>query len=257
MNIFDAIILGFVQGITEFVPVSSTGHLILTRELFDISSEFALSFDAILQLSTVLAVIVYFVPDLKNISRNKKLLVSILVATIPAFIFGLILESFMESVFRNSLLVAMALVVGSLLMYFAEKSYKINDKNNELTPSLTTSFLIGIFQSLALIPGISRSGASISGGLFLGLNRENATKYSFLLSIPIIAGSGVKKLLDLYFSGGLSGLGLPILAGGLTAFLSGIVAINFLIKFLKNNTLLPFVVYRIILALFILFFIYS
>jgi undecaprenyl-diphosphatase len=246
MSFIDAIILGLVQGLTEFIPISSSGHLIIAREIFNINGFEALGVDAVLQLATILAVIVYFFRDLPELLRNRIYLLAIVLGTIPAIIFGLLLENQMETVFRSSYLVAWTLIAGAILMYLAEHLAKAD---KVLTP--LRGFVIGLFQTLALVPGISRSGATISGGLISGLNRVEATRFSFLLAIPIITGSGLKKLLELNSTGGLSDQGFPLLLGSLVAFTSGLLAIHFLIKYLKNHKLTIFIWYRIVLALLI------
>ena len=169
MSLFEAIILGLVQGLTEFIPVSSSGHLILVRELFGFSSINDLAFDATLQLATVLGVFVYFSKDLLRLIQDKQLLGALILGTIPAILLGFPLESYMETIFRNSHIVAAMLILGAGLMYLAEK---FATQNKELTPG--RGLVIGLFQSLALIPGVSRSGATISGGLLSGLTREAA-----------------------------------------------------------------------------------
>lgn len=248
MSFFEAIILGLVQGLTEFVPVSSSGHLILVRDFFNFSSANGLAFDAVLQLATVLAVVVYFLRDIPTILKDRKFLLVLVLGTIPAIIFGFLLESKMETVFRSSQLVALMLIVGAGIMYFADRVSRLG--LNSINPK--NGFLIGLFQSLALIPGISRSGATISGGLFVGLTRETAARFSFLLSVPIIGGSGLKKLLELSGSGVLMEFGLPLLLGSIVAFISGLWAVSFLIRYLKTHSLKPFIWYRIILASLIL-----
>ncbi len=246
MNILEAIILGLVQGLTEFIPISSSGHLILARSLLGLGDDNGLAFDAVLQLATVLAVIVYFAKDLWSFLRDKNLVISLILGTVPAIIFGLALESKMETIFRDAHLVAWMLLVGALLMYMAERVAK---ESEVLTPK--RGFIIGLFQSLALVPGISRSGATISGGLFTGLSREMATRFSFLLSVPILAGSGLKKLLDLSQSGQFGEIGLTLIIASIVAFASGLWAIKFLLNYLKNHKLTPFIWYRVVLALII------
>ena len=237
----NAIILGIVQGLTEFIPVSSSGHLILAREFLSVHGN-DLAFDAVLQLATVLAVLVYFWKDLWGLLYDWKKLKIIILATIPAVVFGLLLEKYMETVFRNVLLVAIMLAVGSFIMLLSEY---FSTKDKQLT--LKNGFIIGLFQCLALIPGMSRSGMTISGGLFTGLSREEATRFSFLLSFPIILGSGLKKLLDIpHIDASLS-------ISFVVSFLVGLGAIHFLIKFLKNHSLRTFAWYRIILACFIVY----
>lgn len=261
MSILVAIILGLVQGATEFIPVSSSGHLIIARQILGQNVAGGLAFDAVLQLATSFAVLVYFRKDVLNIIKNtfdillsnvveqreKTLIYGIILGTIPAVIFGLLLESKMDTVFRSTHLVAVTLILGSILFYFAQKYAG----QEELT--VTKAVKIGFFQCLALIPGVSRSGATISGGLFSGLTKESAVRFSFLLSLPILFGTGFKKLFEVREMLGTE-FGLSLLVGCIVAFITGLLAINFLIKYLKNNNLNLFIWYRIILALVILFF---
>jgi undecaprenyl-diphosphatase len=289
MNIFQSIILGLVQGLTEFIPVSSTGHLILARKMLGLDLVGSLSFDAILQLATGLAVLLYFWRDLWNIikNRNIKLIGILILGTIPAVTLGLFLQDYMDTAFRGTGVVALALIAGAVLFYFAEKwsRQKNTEHNRPLAPSLTNEggksaveipeisserlgtplsgedfsgvsfkkgFFVGLFQCLALIPGFSRSGSTISGGLFMGLDRETATRFSFLLSLPIIFGSGLKKIFDLYQTGALAQVESSLFIASLFAFISGLLAIHYLLKFIKNHSLNYFGVYRIILAIVIL-----
>lgn len=261
MGIVEAIVLGFVQGMTEFLPVSSSGHLIVVRSFFSSPTALDLSFDAVLQFSTILAVLVYFRKDLWNLlvsffrlltrksieEKERTLLYAIIVGTIPAVIFGLILEEKMATVFRNTDLVAMMLILGSILMFFAEK-------HTRPVTNLTVKkgFFIGLFQSLALFPGVSRSGVTISGGLFQGLSRSEATRFSFILSFPVIFGSGLKKIIDLYSGGLIYDIGFPLLVSFIVAFVFGLISIHYLLKYLENHSLNVFVVYRILLAIVII-----
>lgn len=247
MTWLDGIMLGLIQGLTEFIPVSSSGHLIVAREYLGIVGSDALSVDAVFQLATILAVLVYFYKDLVNLLRSKTALITVIVGTIPALIFGIFLESRMDTIFRNTHLVAWALIFGSILMYLAER---FATKQGELTPK--KGLIIGFFQALALVPGVSRSGATISGGLLTGLTREAAARFSFVLSFPIILGSGLKKLLDLYQAGEVVLICTPLWLGSLTAFVVGLGAIHFLISYLKNHKLTVFIWYRVILAATIL-----
>lgn len=257
MDLFQALILGIVQGLTEFLPVSSTGHLILAREVLGINISSGLAVDAVLQLATILAVGIYFAKDLWRlfvtflrwigrksvVEEDRTLLLAVIYGTIPAIILGLLLESYMETVFRSAGLVALTLVLGSILFWYAEK---VATQEASLTPF--RGFIIGLFQTLALIPGMSRSGSTIAGGLILGLTREKAARFSFILSFPIIAGSGFKKFLDLSHEHVLGALGLPLLIGSLAAFLVGLAAIHFLIHYLRTHSLAVFTYYRIALA---------
>ena len=250
--------------------------MIISRDILKIQFDYGLAFDAILQLATTLAIFVYFRKEvfslisnfLKLIFRKKistqdeNILIAIMIGTLPAIFFGILLESHMESgFFRNSIFVAVMLIVGSVIMGLAERhnqkqlstETEASAKNNL---NAKKGFKIGLFQALALIPGMSRSGMTISGGLFSGLKRETATRFSFLLAMPILLGSGLKKLLDLNQSGILENIGVELLAGSVSAFIVGILAIHFLIKFLKNNSLKIFIYYRLILAGIILIFVF-
>lgn len=258
MSTFSSIILGLVQGLTEFLPVSSSGHLVLLHAIFG-SGENSLAFDAILQLATTLAVIIYFHKDifvmvnaiLRKLSRlpvNQKeitLTYALMIGTIPAVIAGLLLEKYMETIFRNPLLVAGALIAGSVLFIYTEWSYLNKPRVEKMT--LKKGLIIGLFQCLALVPGMSRSGSSIAGGMLFGLTRSEAARFSFLLAIPILAGSGAKKILDLMgqntsFDWG----GLAIAAS--IAFISGLFAIHFMLSIVRRHSLWPFIWYRILLA---------
>ena len=264
MDIFSGIILGFVQGITEFLPVSSTGHLILAHSVLGVEDTTSLAFDAVLQLATALAVIVYFFDEiyilvqtvLRKLGRlpvNEKDLIivkALVVGTIPAIILGLLLESQMENAFRNPILVAIVLIVGSLFFMYAEYVYQNNFHTGEV--NMKTGFKIGLFQTLSLIPGFSRSGATIAGGMLLGLNRNDAARFSFLLALPIILGSGSKKLLEM-ISSSAEVAWAPLVIGAFVAFVVGLCAIHFMITFVRKHTLWPFIWYRIILAGFVLF----
>jgi undecaprenyl-diphosphatase len=264
LSVFDSIILGVVQGITEFLPISSSGHLIITRAILGASQEGGLAFDAVLQLATACAVILYFRKDIfglvKNIfkgfkdSSKNKLTLYLIIGTIPALVLGLLLKDFMDTTFRSVSIVAGTLVLGSVVMYVADLFLKKRKGEKQL--NIITSFIIGLFQSLALLPGMSRSGMTISGGYFLGLSKEQAVRFSFLLSIPIITGSGLLQLLHIIKNPALVSGGFTTLSFGfVSAFIFGWISIEFLLKFLKTNSFKVFVVYRIILAILLLYFI--
>ena len=264
MTIVDAIVLGFVQGITEFLPISSSGHLILMRDLLGLEVVGSLGFDAVLQLATTLAVILYFSEDLwllmqtalRKLGRlpvNQKdltVLYALLIGTIPAVAAGVLLENYMDTIFRSSVLVAIVLTLGSLLFIYAEWVYYGSVPQNNLTKQ--TGFKIGLFQCLALIPGMSRSGSTISAGMLLGLSRTEAARFSFLLSIPILLGSGAKKLIELIHVGGDISL-ITIGVGSVVAFGVGLASIHFLLTFIRRHTLWPFIWYRLLLAAFVFY----
>ncbi|MCK5059785.1 MAG: undecaprenyl-diphosphatase UppP [Candidatus Pacebacteria bacterium] len=258
MEILQAAFLGVIQGFTEFLPVSSTGHLILVRDVLGMNIPNGLTYDIFLHLATVLAVFLYFRKDIIRMAasafrlitrpesvvpQEKTLITAIAIGTIPAAVLGFAFNSVIETSFRNPLLVATALILGSVLFGYAEK--KSTEKESL---SNKKGFVIGFYQALALIPGVSRSGSTISGGLITGLSREEAVRFSFLLSFPIITAAGLYKVIkfsDVLFA---TSAFVPSLVGFFVALVSGLCAIRFLIRFLKTHSLIPFIVYRIMLA---------
>lgn len=264
MTFFQSIVLGAVQGLTEFIPVSSSGHLIIFPELFG-WEDAGLAFDTTLHLGTLTALLVFFRKDIlgmanalfkdlkgygiryKKFSRDSKFVFWLIVATVPAGLTGLFLDSFFENTFRSSLSVAVFLIAGSILMFYANKRFSQNDS----LPGFTQVLKVGLFQCLALFPGFSRSGATISGGLIAGLGRQQAAKVSFLLSIPIIAAAGLLQLPEAL--GGNFVVGTDILvAGFISSALFGYIAVSALMKFLSRYGLNVFVIYRSVLALFLI-----
>lgn len=269
MEYVTAVILGLVQGITEFLPVSSTGHLILARSFLETEDMNGLAYDAVLHLATAAAVVVYFRRDIGTLvhtflryvgrmpvgGRDVSLLFAVIFGTIPAVVAGLFLEEAMETVFRSPLIVAGVLVAGSALLAAAEYAYrKRGTPQKKIT--VQKGALIGLFQTLALIPGMSRSGASISGGMLLGLSRMEATRFAFLLAIPVIMGAGVKKTFELLSHGSATDWG-PIFAGAVVAFAVGLGAIHFMIAFLRSHTLWPFIWYRLALAVVVILMVFA
>ncbi|KKR56761.1 MAG: Undecaprenyl-diphosphatase [Candidatus Curtissbacteria bacterium GW2011_GWA1_40_47] len=252
MNYFLALLAGAVQGLTEFLPISSTGHLIIFEKIFNISQiEFGLAFDASLHLGTLLAIAIFFFRDyLKVFSLKNQLFIKLIIGTIPAAIAGLFLETAIESQFRQLWVVGLGLILFSLVIILAEKFGPMVKKEKDVT--LTNSLIIGLFQSLALIPGVSRSGSTISGGLFLGLKRDEAARFAFLLSGPIIAGAGAKKFLDVATSSiSLNDLSFFII-GIISSAIFGYLTIKYFLKYLSTSTLYPFVIYRVIVGLLLL-----
>jgi undecaprenyl-diphosphatase len=258
-SIGTAIILGAVQGLTEFLPISSSGHLLLARELLGANTEHGLAFDAVLQLGTLVAVFIYFRNDVAQLAQDawqlarrkdipeerRQWLAAILLGSIPAGLAGIFLEDTMATVFRTPLLVAAALTAGSLLFLFAE-FLAVRQKRHPLT--LATGLGVGVFQCLALVPGVSRSGATISGGLILGLDRATAARFSFLLSIPIIGASGLYKLVDLLRTPAPDVSVAALAVGFAVAAGVGYAAIRALLAILQTHGLRPFIVYRLALA---------
>lgn len=270
MDIFQSIILGIIQGAGEFLPISSSGHLIIIPKILGWPDQ-GLAFDVALHFGTLLAILIYFWNDWKEIfaksyfmqelSRifidrkreffdfnklKKDLLVIIVVATIPGAVVGLLLENHAENFFRKDpLLIGFAFLVGAMLLFFGEKAGKKNVKEKDIT--MKDGILIGLFQMLAIVPGMSRSGSTISGGLFFGLNRVNAARFSFLLATPIILGA---TLVELHKIIGTD-LNINLAAGVLSAFISGYFAIKYMLKYLENKSYNIFVIYRLMVALVI------
>lgn len=264
MDYIYSIIFAAVQAITEFLPISSTGHLIILHQLLKSDLLDSLAFDVMLHFGTLAALVIYFWKDILSMVKEifcpkktsePKLAYLILVGIIPALAVGYFLENIIEQKFRSVGLVAVSLVVGGILFVIAEKYGK---KNRELV-SLTyrNAFVIGWWQALALVPGISRSGISIVGGLLAGLNRRSSAKFSFLMSMPVILIAGIKSITQISLSDASLDLIFVFIFGAATAALFGYFAIKFLMRFLENNSLVPFAVYRFILAAVIIIFLFK
>lgn len=259
MGLVDAIILGLVQGVTEFLPVSSTGHLVLAREWLSVTGVNALAFDAVLHFATTAAVMLYFWSDiwsliqvaLRKLGRlpvNQKditLLYALMIATVPAAFLGFFLEPVVASNLQTSTVVAGVLLSASIFFMYAEWRYYLRPSHGELT--LKRAWWVGVFQALALLPGMSRSGSTIAGGMLLGLTRYEATRFSFLLAIPITLGVGTKMTIDLIDEGGTVDW-LVISVGAAIAFVTALMVIHFFLRFIRKYTLWPFVWYGIILS---------
>lgn len=277
MSIIEAIILGLIQGITEFLPISSTGHLTLTGKLMGLISEenpeHWTSFIAVIQLGTMISILVYFWKDLWNIfsefmqsnvqkrlkyseqSLNSKLGWMIIAGTIPIVVIGLLFKDTIEGAFTKSLtVIAISLIVLAIILAIAEKTAKFKKDIKNVT--FIDSLIIGIAQAVALIPGSSRSGTTITGGLFLGLKRDVAARFSFLLSVPAIFASGLLQLKEsLAFIN--YDLAVNLVVATIVSGISGYLAIDFLLKFLKKNSTFVFIFYRIALGVLILILLYS
>lgn len=256
MSGFHALLLGIVQGLTEFIPVSSSGHLVIAPLVLGWKEQ-PLVFDVVLHLGTSLALLVYFAQDIIHIlKKDRKMIGYLIVGSIPAGLLGVVLGDVIESAFRGMVSVAAFLIIGSFIMYLADNSYKYGfaqKLKHMLGKDMTMykAFVIGIFQSFALFPGVSRSGSSISAGMLFGLSREQAARFSFLLSIPVILGAGVLKVSEAYKQ--LEYISFSaVFLGFMASFLAGVFAINFLLKYLKNNSLKIFIIYRCILAAILL-----
>lgn len=255
MNYFLAIFIGFVQGVTEFLPISSTGHLVIFENLFGISQKtFGLAFDASLHLGTLLAVLIFFHKDyLKLINlKDNRLLLNLIIGTGPAVILGLVFEKVIESILRQLWIIGLAFILFSAVFILAEVYSRRLKSKEEI--SKIGALVIGIFQAIALIPGVSRSGSTISAGLFLGLSRVQAARFAFMLSGPIVAGAGLKKLIEVLTIGDLAKSEINFFIIGIcSSAIFGYLTIKYFLKYLSARTLYPFVVYRVILGLFLLY----
>jgi undecaprenyl-diphosphatase len=263
-QLVQAIVLGIVQGLTEFLPVSSSGHLIVVPFLLGWHDPFidSLAFSVMLHIATLLALLLYFRDDWLRLipaglaairdrslreDPNRRLAWLLAVATIPAVIVGVVLNDPIENAFRRPELVAVTLVIGAALLFVADRLGACN--RGLETISFPLALGIGAAQALALVPGVSRSGISISAGLFAGLDRESAARFAFLMATPITAGAGLWELRKVLT--GEAGVDLPmvpLLAGMFAALIAGLLAITVLLRYLRTHGLTVFVVYRLALA---------
>jgi undecaprenyl-diphosphatase len=254
VSYLQGIVLGLVQGLTEFLPVSSSGHLILVPLVFGWQDQ-GLAVDAALHLGTLAALVAYFRRELVGLltgTISRRLGALIVVATIPAALAGLLLDKYVEKNVRWPLLIAASTAFWGLVMWIADRRATSSaDTREERLEGLTwrQGLTVGVAQALALIPGTSRSGITITAGLFTGIDRPTAARYSFLLGIPITAGAGLKKTYDLLRHGVPAGESGPIAVAILVSFLTGWFAVWFLVNYLKRNSLTPFVIYRLLLSL--------
>jgi undecaprenyl-diphosphatase len=266
-QLVQAVVLGIVQGLTEFLPVSSSGHLIVVPALLGWHDPFieSLAFSVMLHMATLLALLVYFRTDWLRLipaglaalrdrslgdDPDRRLAWLLAVATIPAVIVGVALNDAIETVFREPRLVAVTLVLGAAILFVADR---VGSKSKGVESiSFPVAAGIGAAQALALVPGVSRSGISISAGLFAGLDRESAARFAFLMATPVTAGAGLWELRKIV--SGEAGVDLPLVplfAGMVAALISGLLAIAVLLRYLRTHGLGVFVVYRIGLALLV------
>lgn len=271
MNILEAIILGIIQGLTEFLPISSTGHLTVSGKLMNLIStehpERWTAFIAIIQLGTMIAVFVYFWSDIikiiidffydnlvkpvkfKEQSINAKLGWLIIIGTVPVVVIGLGFKDIIEGALtKNLYVIASSLIILALILAFAEKIAKFRKDVKDI--SIIDSLVIGTAQAISLIPGSSRSGTTITAGLFMGLSREAAARFSFLLSIPAILASGLLQFVEaVKFIDQTMVINLVV--STVVSGISGYLAIDFLLKYLKKNSTFIFIYYRIGLGVLI------
>lgn len=259
------IILSIIQGIAEFLPISSSAHLIIFRDVFNVGKsipeELALSFDIALHFGTLFAILVYFFKDFLNMfikgvtkgihDKEGRMMYFIIIATIPAAIVGILFEDIIENVIRGNLyVIAIALAVMGIIIYLVDHFNKSEKLVSEMT--LANAFLIGVSQAFALIPGFSRSGTTIATGRIMNLKREEAAKFSFYLSAPVTLGAVILTLLEKETLSIITENIVMFSIGIIGSFLTGLICINFLLKYLRKNDFKIFMWYRLILAIVVI-----
>lgn len=265
MNLFNVIFLGILQGIAEFLPISSSAHLIIARDVFkfgiDMASNVELTFDLALHFGTLLAIIIYFWTDLWNIlfkglskgtkDKDGKLFWYLVLATIPAGLVGVLFEDVFDTFFRKKIwLIAIALIVMGIIIYLVDKKAKESKDMKQM--KWYDALIVGVSQVFALIPGFSRSGTTITASRSLGLNRTDSAKFSFFLSVPVVLGATLFTLLkDNTIA--IIGQNLVIFGLGiLISFITGLLCISFLLKYIRKHDFKAFMIYRIILGIVVL-----
>lgn len=251
-SVFQAIVLGIVQGLTEFLPVSSSAHLILIPWIFRWEDP-GLAFDVALHLGTLLALLVYYWREWLDMglslatgkSMPRRLLLLLIIASVPGAIIGVLLEKQAETIFRSPLLIATTMAILGLILWLADAVARKNRRLEDLT--ILDAILIGLSQALAIIPGVSRSGATITTARLLGIERADAANFSFLMATPIIAGAGMVETPKLVHVGMTAQLGWGFAASAVF----GLLAIAGLLAFVRTKTYRPFAIYRIALAVLV------
>ena len=269
MNLLEAIVLGIIQGITEFLPISSSGHLVLLQNLFGIK-EGNLFFTEMLHLGTLVSIIVVYINDvikiiveffkliisiirgkkIKSLNKYQKLGLFIILGSVPTAAIGLLFKDFFESLYSSMLPIGFAFLLTGLLLWISEK--RAFQKKGMKNMTSLDAILIGTAQGIAIIPGISRSGSTIVAGLLRGLNKNLATEYSFLLAIPVIFGASLLGIVDVIKSDTQVLINLPLFIGVITSTIVGIISIKFLINLINKNKLHYFSYYLWILGIIVI-----
>jgi len=249
VSILQAVLMGIIQGLGEFLPISSSGHLVLAPWLFDWEVP-GLTFDIALHMGTLVAVLLYFWKDWVSLFKaalfggdqdNRKIFWFLVFASLPAAIVGILFEDIIENALRSPLIVGVMLIAFGILLNYADKNRQVK-KLDSMT--LSDALFIGAAQAIALVPGVSRSGVTITAARLFSYTREEAARFSFLLSTPVIFGAGVLKMTHL----NPSEISLPFIMGVLASAIVGLLCISFLLQFIKRSSFKIFVVYRIILG---------
>ena len=267
LEFLKAILIGIVEGITEWLPISSTGHMILLDEFIklSVSAEFLSLFLVVIQLGAICAVPVFFFDKLNPFSRTKseaerkatwQLFAKVIVGVLPAAILGVLLDDFLDAHLMHYIVVAVALILYGVLFILIEKNRKGKDFRVETVEDLSyqDALVIGAYQVLSLIPGTSRSGSTILGGMLHGVSRTAAAEFSFFMAIPVMLGASGLKILK-FILAGFSATGMEIallLVGMIVSFVVSLLAIRFLMDFVKRHDFKPFGIYRIALGIIVL-----
>ena len=254
MSIVDAIIIAIVEGITEFLPISSTGHMIITSSLLGIEKQaFTKLFEVVIQLGAILSVVVLYYKKFFNFSRWQFYL-RLLIAVIPALLLGALFSSRIKALMESNVTVGLSLLIGGIILLFVDNIFKNAKLNNDSDITYPKAFVIGLWQVLAMIPGVSRSAASIIGGMQQGLSRRLAAEFSFFLAVPTMVAATGKDLWDWYKEQGTIASGdlNMLLLGNVIAFIVAIIAIKFFISYLQKHGFRLFGWYRIIVGIIVL-----
>jgi len=247
MNYIEAILIAIVEGITEFLPISSTGHMIIAQKILGIeSNEFVKMFTVCIQLGAILSVIALY---WKKFFQTFDFYYKLFVAFLPAAFFGLLLNDLIDSLLSNVIIVAISLVLGGIILVFVDKWFNNENENQEIT--YTKGFKIGLFQVISMIPGVSRSAATIIGGMTQKLTRKNAAEFSFFLAVPTMFGASALELFKTYKNINTENIKI-LLIGNLVAFVVALIAIKGFIGFLTKHGFKAFGYYRIAIGLLIL-----
>ena len=253
MSIVDAIIIAIVEGITEFLPVSSTGHMIITSSLLGIEKEpFTKLFEVVIQLGAILAVVVMYYKKFFNFSRWQ-FYVRLIIAVVPALLFGALFSGRIKALMESNLTVGLSLLIGGIILLFIDRVFKNAKLNNDSDITYPKAFAIGMWQVLAMIPGVSRSAASIIGGMQQGLSRRLAAEFSFFLAVPTMVAATAKDLWDWYKEKGMIAPGdvKMLLLGNVVAFIVAFIAIRFFISYLQKHGFRLFGWYRIVVGVIV------